>query len=119
MLAVNRFKHTEFRHKVTEVIFEVLGRLPETQRKIFVWNHYCGYPPPQIAEILSCASTEVETALEVINSTLYQRTLALLAEDPRPNVEERLSDDLPSQETRRCCLLGSPIKQSWVSHAHA
>src|SRR5262245_54993332 len=72
----------EFRERLTEAILEVLAELSETQRNIFVWNHYDSYRPKQIAEILSCSPSEVEAALDATNRILYQRTRSLLKEDP-------------------------------------
>jgi DNA-directed RNA polymerase specialized sigma24 family protein len=64
---------------MTEVILELLAHMPETQRNIFVWNHYRGYGSRQIAESLGCSLSEVETTLGMINSILYQRAHALVA----------------------------------------
>jgi DNA-directed RNA polymerase specialized sigma24 family protein len=81
MSAVHNFRHPEFRERVTEVILETLAAFPETQRNIFVWKHYRGYQPKQIAEILRWNRSEVEATLDAINSILYQRTRSLLAGD--------------------------------------
>jgi hypothetical protein len=62
MIAERNFRQSEFRERVTEAILEVLADLPETQRNIFVWNHYRGF-------------------LDAINSILYRRTRSLLKED--------------------------------------
>ena len=66
---------------------KILQHLPETQRNIFVWNHYRGYPPKLIAEILRCNPSEIEVTLDVIIALLYQRTRTLLEED-RPRDSE-------------------------------
>jgi hypothetical protein len=118
MLAVHNFRHTEFRQKVTEVILEVLAQLPEDPRNIFIWNHYCGYQPPQIAKILRCSPLEVETTLTMINSILYERTRALLA-DPQPVAEKSLPGGVPPQEVECGCLASSSIEQNWVRYAQA
>ena len=78
---IHNFRHREFRERVTESILEMLTHLPESQRNIFVWSHYRGYPAKQIAEILRCNPSEVEAALDAINSILYQKTQSLLEED--------------------------------------
>ncbi len=97
MTAIHNFRHPEFRERVTEAILGMLTQLPETQRSIFVWNHYRGYPAKEIAEILRCSPSEVEATLEAINSILYQRTRSLLEED--------LQCDL-SPEGRDCWGIG-------------
>ncbi len=78
MIAAHNFRQSEFRERATQGIVEMLTQLPETQRNIFVWNHYRGYAPKQIAEILKCSASDVETNLDVINSILYQRTRCLI-----------------------------------------
>jgi Sigma-70, region 4 len=87
MIAINNFRHPEFRERVTEAILEMLTHLPETQRNIFVWNHYHAYPPKQIAEILRCSRSKVEAPLDALNSILCQRTRSLLEEDPQLEIE--------------------------------
>ena len=91
MIAVHNFRQSEFRERVTEAILEMLTHLPETQRNIFAWNHYRGYPPKQIAEILRCNPCEVEVTLDAINTILYQRTRTLLEEDSQRDSEMNLS----------------------------
>jgi DNA-directed RNA polymerase specialized sigma24 family protein len=80
MIAVRHLTQSEFRERATAAILRMLADLPDIQRNIFVWNHYCGYQPKQIAEILKCSPQEVEATLNLINSTLYQRTRSLLAD---------------------------------------
>jgi hypothetical protein len=80
MFADRNFRQSEFRERVTGAILEMLADLPETQRNIFVWNHYQGYQPKQIAEIIGCSPSEVEATLDALNSILYQRTHSLLVE---------------------------------------
>ena len=118
MLAVHNSKHTEFRQKVTEVILEVLARLPEDPRNIFIWNRYCGYQPPQIAEILRYTPLEVETTLAMINSILYERTRALLT-DPQLVTETSLCGGVTPQEVECSPLASSSIEQNWVNCAQA
>jgi DNA-directed RNA polymerase specialized sigma24 family protein len=79
MIPVHNLRESELREKATVAILEMLADLPETQRNIFVWNHYCGYQPKQIAEMLRWSSPEVEAALDATNSMLYERTRSLLA----------------------------------------
>lgn len=77
MSGAHSFKQSEFRERITEAILEVLARLPETQRNVFIWNHYRGYPPKQIAEMLRRPFAEVEVTLDGINALLYQKIRAL------------------------------------------
>jgi hypothetical protein len=80
MIAFHNFKSQEFREQATQIILETLAHLPETQKNIFVWNHYRGWSVEQIAETLHRTSPEIEAALDAISSTLYQRTRGLLAQ---------------------------------------
>jgi DNA-directed RNA polymerase specialized sigma24 family protein len=80
MIAAHNLRQSEFREEATTAILKMLAELPETQRNIFIWNHYCSYQPKQIAEILRCSPRDVETTLDLISSTLYQRTRSLLAD---------------------------------------
>jgi Sigma-70, region 4 len=95
--AERNFRQSEFRERVTEAIFEMLADLPETQRNMFVWNHYRGYQPGQIAEILRCSPSEVEATLDGINSILYRRTRSLLKEDPQLDAGTDLPRDVTPQ----------------------
>jgi sigma-70-like protein len=97
MITVHNFRHSEFRKRVTEAILEMLTHLPETQRNIFVWNHYCGYQPKEIAEILKSSPSEVEATLDAINAILYQRAGSLLKEVVRLKAEM----DLPAAFSRK------------------
>jgi Sigma-70, region 4 len=81
MTAVRKLRHLEFRAKLINTILGMLEDLPETHRNIFIWSHYGGYPARQIADILGWSSSHVEATLGGINSTLYQKARALLAED--------------------------------------
>src|SRR5439155_22484223 len=87
MIAVHNFRQAEFRERVTGTILEMLVELPETQRNTFIWKHYRGYQPRQIAEILRCNPCEIEATLDTVNSILYQRTHSLIVEDPQPAAE--------------------------------
>ena len=87
MIVGHAFRQAEFRERVTRVILEILADLPETQRNIFIWNHYRGYQPEQIAEILGCRPSEIETALDTINSILCQRIDGLGVEDTKLDAE--------------------------------
>src|SRR5262249_8701663 len=82
-MIANNFKHPQFRKKVTHTILEMLACLPETQRNIFIWNHYRRRSVEQIAEMLAWISAEAEATLDRINSLLAQRTRSLIKEDPR------------------------------------
>jgi hypothetical protein len=79
----HNLKQAGLRERVTEAIMEMLSHLPETDRNIFVWNHYRSYPPKQIAEILKCSLFEVEVTLDGINAKLYQRARSLVDQDPQ------------------------------------
>jgi DNA-directed RNA polymerase specialized sigma24 family protein len=100
MFADRNFRQSEFRERVTGAILEVLADLPETQRNIFIWNHYRGYQPKQIADILGCSPSEIETTLEAIISILYQRTHSLLVEDPQLDREMELPPSSSSRMTK-------------------
>lgn len=89
MTDVHNFRQPEFRERVTEAILEMLGDFPETQRNIFIWNHYRGCQPKQIAEILKCSPSEVEATLDAISSILRQRTRSLLEEDLQCNLSPK------------------------------
>ena len=77
MIAFHNLNQAEFREEATLVILETLAHLPETQRNIFVWNHYRGCSVNQIARRLDSKSSEIEAMLDGISSTLYQRTRRL------------------------------------------
>lgn len=119
MRTVQNFGHTEFRQKVTEIILDMLARLSEGQRNIFIWNHYCGYQLERIAEILKIAPSEVETTLAMINSILYQKTRALLGGDSQVDTETGLCRGVTSEEVAGRYLLNSSMVQSWVNCARA
>jgi DNA-directed RNA polymerase specialized sigma24 family protein len=78
------FRQSKFRELVTGAILEMLTHLPEIERKIFVLNHYCGYPPKEIAEVLRRSPFEIHASLDGINALLYKRTRILL-ESTRTN----------------------------------
>jgi hypothetical protein len=121
MIALHHFKHAEFRERVVRAILEMLTHLPETQRNIFVWNHYRGYPPEQISAIVKSSPSEVEAMLDEINSILCQRTHSLLDEDVPLEAEM----DLPAaflrktKVTRQQCIIESVVEcdgtqQGWT-----
>ena len=97
MIAVHNFRQAEFRERVTGTILEMLVELPETQRNTFIWKHYRGYQPKQIADILRCSPSEIEATLDTVNSILYQRTHSLIVEDPQPAAEM----DPPAASSRK------------------
>jgi len=80
MSPAHSFKQPAFREKMAQVILQVLGNLPELNRNAFVWNHYYGKTPHQIAEILRCTPSEIEVMLKSIDSMLYSKIQALHAE---------------------------------------
>jgi hypothetical protein len=106
MMSVRNIDNCEYREVVTKAILEMLTDLPEIQRKIFVWNHYCGYRPKQIAELLGCSPSEIEGTLVVTNSRLYQRARILLEEDPPRN---------SSSKSTATCLPMVPITKTLSS----
>ena len=71
MMSVRNIENFEYREVVTKAILEILTELAEIQRKIFVWNHYCGYRPKQIAELLGFSPSEIEGTLDVTNSIVF------------------------------------------------
>ena len=78
MIAVRKLMQPEIREKMTVSILDTLSRLPETEKKMFVWKHYCGWPVERIAEALKCSITEVDRTLRAINSLLSQQAGTLL-----------------------------------------
>src|SRR5262245_61520633 len=106
MNPVRDFRQFEFREKVLGAVLEILAALPETQRNIFIWSHYRGYQAGEMAEILGWSASCVETTLSGINSTLYQRARARLAEDPQLDTESSLAVTPPAEE-RHHCISGS------------
>ena len=102
MMTVHNFKQSGFREKVSEAIMEMLARLSETERNIFVWNHYRNYPPKQIAEILKCSLVDVEVTLDAINAKLYQTARSLADQDPQreSSTDGRLSITKPLRQSR-------------------
>ena len=119
MATARDFRYVEFREMVTQVILKVLARLPERQRNIFIWNHYCGYPLRQIAEILRCAPVDVEATLDTVNSALYQEMRALLAGGPQLDIETDPYYSVAGKGAGGGCPFGSSIPSNWVSHAQA
>jgi len=119
MITGHNLRYAEFREKVAETILDALAQLPETQRNIFVWSHYRGYHLEQIAGILRCSPSEVQTTLGLISSILRQRTRVLLAENPPVDTETKVSATLASKQGSCCHFLGSSIKLDWGNHAQA
>jgi len=100
MNPVRKFRHFEFRERVVDAILGMLMYLPETDRNIFIWSHYFGYQSGQIAEILGWSSLRVEAKLGSINSILYQKARALLAES-QFDTETSLPGGVTPQEPER------------------
>jgi hypothetical protein len=101
-MTAHNFNQSGLREKVTDAVMEMLAHLSETERNIFVWNHYRSYTPKQIAEILKYSLREVEVVLDEINAKLYQRARSLVDHDPQrePSTDGRLSVPKPPSETR-------------------
>ena len=78
MIAVRKLMQPEIREKMTVSILDTLSQLPETQKKMFVWKHYCGWPVERIAGALKCSITEVDRTLRAVNSLLSQQAGRLL-----------------------------------------
>jgi Sigma-70, region 4 len=110
MNPVRKFRHFEFRERVTDAILGMLAHLPETHRNIFIWSHYRGYQSGQIAEILGWSSLRVEATLGGINSILYQKARALLAES-QFDTETSLAGGVTPQEPE-CHLL---VQAKWIT----
>ncbi|HEU0004569.1 MAG TPA: sigma factor-like helix-turn-helix DNA-binding protein [Terriglobia bacterium] len=78
MIAVRKLMQPEIREKMTVSILDTLSQLPESQKKMFVWKHYCGWPVERIAGALKCSITEVDRTLRAVNSLLSQQAGRLL-----------------------------------------
>lgn len=78
MIAVRKLMEPEIREQVTATILDTLSRLPETEKKVFIWKHYCGWPVEKIASALKCSITEVDRTLRATNALLSQQTGTLL-----------------------------------------
>jgi DNA-directed RNA polymerase specialized sigma24 family protein len=78
MIGIKKLAQPELREQVTSSILEMLAHLPEAHKKMFIWKHYHGWPVDKIAEDLKCNKTDVEGILRQINSSLFQKTGALL-----------------------------------------
>jgi DNA-directed RNA polymerase specialized sigma24 family protein len=78
MIAVRKPMQPEIREKMTASILETLSRLPETEKNVFVWKHYCGWPVERIAGVLKCSIAEVDRTLRTINALLSQQAGTLL-----------------------------------------
>ena len=78
MIAVRKLMQPEIREKMTVSILDTLSQLPETDKKIFVWKHYCGWPVEKIAGALKCSIAEVDRTLRTINALLSQQAGTLL-----------------------------------------
>jgi len=78
MIAVRKLMQPEVREKMTAAILDTLSQLPETEKKMFVWKHYCGWPVERIAGVLKCSITEVDRTLRTINALLSQQAGTLL-----------------------------------------
>ena len=81
----NKLSNPEIREKVTSSILHLLATLSETHKNIFIWNHYYGWPEPQIASRLGCSPSDVENVLNEINRTVIDRAEGtLLGETSQP-----------------------------------
>ncbi|PYV39364.1 MAG: hypothetical protein DMG06_23340 [Acidobacteria bacterium] len=78
MTATKKLAQPELREQVTSSILEMLALLPEAHKKMFICKHYHGWPLDKIAEDLKCNRADVEAILRQINSSLFQKTGALL-----------------------------------------
>ncbi len=78
MIAVRKLMQPEIREKMTVSILDTLSRLPETEKKMFIWKHYCGWTVERIAGVLKCSITEVDRTLRTINALLSQQAGNLL-----------------------------------------
>ena len=78
MIAVRKLMQPDVREKMTASILDTLSQLPEAEKKMFVWKHYCGWPVEKIAGALKCSITEVDRTLRTINALLSQQAGTLL-----------------------------------------
>ena len=78
MIAVRKLMQPEIREKMTVSILDTLSQLPETEKKVFVWKHYCGWPVEKIAGVLKCSISEVDRTLRSVNALLSQHAGSLL-----------------------------------------
>lgn len=78
MIAVRKLVQPEVREKITATILDTLAQLPETEKNVFIWKHYCGWPVEKIAGVLKCSIAEVDRTLRAINVLLSQQAGALL-----------------------------------------
>ena len=78
MIAVRKLMQPDVREKMTASILETLSRLPETEKNMFVWKHYCGWPVEKIAGALKCSIAEVDRTLRTVNALLSQQAGTLL-----------------------------------------
>ena len=78
MIAVRKLMQPEIREQMTASILDTLSRLPETEKKVFIWKHYRGWPVEKIAGVLKCSITEVDRTLRVTNALLSQQAGTLL-----------------------------------------
>ncbi|MCI0418683.1 MAG: hypothetical protein L0387_02100 [Acidobacteria bacterium] len=78
MIAARKLMQPEVREKMTASILETLSQLPETEKKMFIWKHYCGWPVERIAGVLKCSIAEVDRTLRTINAMLSQQAGRLL-----------------------------------------
>ena len=78
MIAVRKPMQPEVREKMTASILDTLAQLPETEKNVFIWKHYCGWPVEKIAGVLKCSITEVDRTLRTINALLSQQAGRLL-----------------------------------------
>jgi DNA-directed RNA polymerase specialized sigma24 family protein len=84
---------------VTSSILHLLAILPEAHKKIFIWKHYHGWPEAEIASRLGWGTYEVERTLDEIRHTLFQRTEAILLNEPA-SIE---AADRPEESYSTCC----------------
>jgi DNA-directed RNA polymerase specialized sigma24 family protein len=78
MIAVRKLMEPEIRDQVTATILETLSRLPETEKKAFIWKHYYGWPVEKIASALKCSVSEVDCTLRATNALLSRQAETLL-----------------------------------------
>ena len=79
MIAVRNLMRPEVRQKMTASILDTLARLPDTEKQIFIWKHYCGWPVEKIAGTLKCSVTEVDSTLRATNTLLSEQVGTMLS----------------------------------------
>ncbi|MBM3803435.1 MAG: sigma-70 family RNA polymerase sigma factor [Acidimicrobiia bacterium] len=79
MFAAQKLMQPEVREKMTISILDMLSHLPEAEKNMFIWKHYCGWPVEKIASALKCSVAEVDRTLRSTNALLSSQVGSVLA----------------------------------------